>query len=39
MTKGAIVLSKLEFDVLWESEKLPAKHEALTVPSPGRTHT
>ncbi|MFL6122440.1 ESX secretion-associated protein EspG [Actinophytocola sp.] len=39
MTKGSIVLSKLEFDVLWESEGLPAKHEALTVPSPGRTHT
>lgn len=39
MIKGTIVLSKLEFDVLWESEKLPAKHEALTVPSPGRTHT
>ncbi|TDV50670.1 ESX secretion-associated protein EspG [Actinophytocola oryzae] len=39
MIKGTVVLSKLEFDVLWESEKLPAKHEALTVPSPGRTHT
>jgi hypothetical protein len=39
MSKGSIVLSKLEFDVLWESEGLPAKHEALTVPSPGRTHT
>lgn len=39
MIKGTIVLSKLEFDVLWEAEKLPAKHEALTVPSPGRTHT
>lgn len=39
MIKGTIVLSKLEFDVLWESEKLPPKHEALTVPSPGRTHT
>jgi len=39
MISGTIVLSKLEFDVLWEHEKLPAKHEALTVPSPGRTHT
>lgn len=39
MKKGTIVLSKLEFDVLWESEKLPPPHEALTVPSPGRTHT
>jgi hypothetical protein len=39
MIKGTIVLSKLEFDVLWEAEKLPPKHEALTVPSPGATHT
>ena len=39
MISGTIVLSKLEFDVLWEHEKLPPKHEALTVPSPGRTHT
>ena len=39
MISGTIVLSKLEFDVLWEHEKLPQKHEALTVPSPGRTHT
>jgi hypothetical protein len=37
--KSSIVLSKLEFDVLWESEKLPSPHEALTVPSPGATHT
>ena len=39
MIKGTIVLSRLEFDVLWESEKLPPKHEAITVPSPGKTHT
>ena len=39
MSKGSIVLSKLEFDVLWESEKLPPKHEALLVPSPGTTFT
>lgn len=39
MISGTIVLSTLEFDVLWESERLPGKHEALTVPSPGRTHT
>jgi hypothetical protein len=39
MIKGTVVLSKLEFDVLWEHEKLPPKHEALTVPSPGTTHT
>ncbi|SDC88295.1 EspG family protein [Actinokineospora iranica] len=35
----SVVLSTLEFDVLWESERLPAKHVALTVPSPGMTHT
>jgi hypothetical protein len=39
MISGTVVLSKLEFDVLWENEKLPPKHEALTVPSPGTTHT
>jgi hypothetical protein len=39
MISGTIVLSRLEFDVLWEYEKLPPKHEAITVPSPGRTHT
>lgn len=33
------VLSALEFDVLWESERLPPPHPALRVPSPGRTHT
>jgi hypothetical protein len=33
------VLSTLEFDVLWESERLPPSHPALRVPSPGRTHT
>lgn len=36
---GSVVLSTLEFDVLWESERLPARHVALDVPSPGRTHT
>ncbi|MGX7823869.1 ESX secretion-associated protein EspG [Actinokineospora sp. 24-640] len=35
----SLVLSALEFDVLWESERLPAKHVALDVPSPGATHT
>ncbi|HKS45568.1 MAG TPA: ESX secretion-associated protein EspG [Amycolatopsis sp.] len=34
-----IVLSALEFDVLWEAERLPPLHPALRVPSPGRTHT
>lgn len=33
------VLSALEFDVLWENEKLPPPHPALRVPSPGLTHT
>jgi ESX secretion-associated protein EspG len=32
-------VSTLEFDVLWESERLPAPHVALIVPSPGKTHT
>ena len=36
---GSVVLSTLEFDVLWESERLPDKHVALDVPSPGKTHT
>jgi hypothetical protein len=39
MVDNTVVLTKLEFDVLWEQERLPRKHEALTVPSPGRTHT
>jgi hypothetical protein len=34
-----VVLSTIEFDVLWESERLPNRHVALDVPSPGRTHT
>jgi hypothetical protein len=36
---GSVVLSTLEFDVLWESERLGARHVALDVPSPGMTHT
>jgi hypothetical protein len=36
---GSVVISTLEFDVLWECERLPAKHVALDVLSPGRTHT
>jgi hypothetical protein len=35
----SLVLSALEFDVLWESERLPERHVALDVPSPGKTHT
>lgn len=38
-TSETVVLSTLEFDVLWERERLPRKHEALGVPSPGKTHT
>jgi hypothetical protein len=37
--RETVVLSTLEFDVLWERERLPRKHEALGVPSPGKTHT
>ncbi len=33
-----VVLSTLEFDVLWEHAELPRRHAALDVPSPGATH-
>jgi hypothetical protein len=36
---GSIVLSTLEFEVLWEAERLPPRHVALDVPSPGMTHS
>ncbi|HEU5474042.1 MAG TPA: ESX secretion-associated protein EspG [Actinophytocola sp.] len=36
---GSVVLSTLEFDVLWERERLPARHVALDVLSPGKTHS
>ncbi|HEV8561310.1 MAG TPA: ESX secretion-associated protein EspG [Actinophytocola sp.] len=36
---ASVVLSPLEFDVVWESERLPPRHVALDVLSPGRTHT
>ncbi|MTD57702.1 ESX secretion-associated protein EspG [Amycolatopsis pithecellobii] len=36
---GSLVLSTVEFDVLWEAERLPPPHPALRVDSPGRTHT
>ncbi|WP_037259807.1 ESX secretion-associated protein EspG [Kibdelosporangium aridum] len=35
----SLVLSALEFDVIWESERLPDRHVAFDVPSPGKTHT
>lgn len=34
-----VVLSALEFDVLWEAERLPERHVALDVASPGVTHS
>ncbi|MFE3176270.1 ESX secretion-associated protein EspG [Amycolatopsis sp. NPDC059090] len=34
-----LVLTALEFDVLWESLDLGGRPAALAVPSPGRTHT
>lgn len=34
---SSVVLSTLEFDVLWEDERLPQRHVALDVPSPGTT--
>ncbi|GAA1241549.1 ESX secretion-associated protein EspG [Prauserella halophila] len=38
MTTGRnVVLSTLEFDVLWEAERLPRRHPALDVPSAGVT--
>lgn len=38
-TSGTVKLSTLEFDVLWERERLPRRHEAIAVPSPGKTHS
>lgn len=35
---GNVALSRLEFDVLWERERLPRRHVALDVASPGETH-
>jgi hypothetical protein len=37
-TNGSIVLSALELEILWEVERLPPRHAALEVPSPGTTH-
>jgi hypothetical protein len=36
---SSVVLSALEFDVLWASQRFPRRHIALDVPSPGATHT
>ncbi|QFU94461.1 ESX secretion-associated protein EspG [Amycolatopsis sp. YIM 10] len=35
---GSLVLSALEFDMLWEAQGLPERHVALDVPTPGHTH-
>lgn len=37
--KGSVVLSTLEFDVLWQAERLPERHVALETASPGQTHS
>lgn len=34
---SSVVLSALEFDVVWESQRFPRRHVALDVPSPGVT--
>lgn len=34
---SSVVLSALEFDVVWESQRLPGRHVVLEVPSPGVT--
>ncbi|HEV2782013.1 MAG TPA: ESX secretion-associated protein EspG [Actinophytocola sp.] len=39
MSSGSVVLSTLEFDVLWERENLPPRHVAVDVLSPGKTHS
>ncbi|MQA63786.1 MAG: ESX secretion-associated protein EspG [Actinophytocola sp.] len=39
MTAAPTVLSTLELDVLWEAERLGPRHVALSVPSPGTTHS
>jgi hypothetical protein len=38
-SNDSLVLSALEFDMLWETERLPPRHAALEVPTPGLTHT
>jgi hypothetical protein len=34
---SSVVLTALEFDVVWESQRFPARHVVLDVPSPGVT--
>jgi hypothetical protein len=38
-SSDSIVLSALEFDMLWETERLAPRHAALDVPTPGLTRT
>lgn len=39
MRGSSLVLSTMEFEMLWDTERLPPLHPALRVPSPGATHT
>lgn len=36
---SSVVLSALEFDVLWAGARFPRRHVVLDVPSPGATHS
>lgn len=36
---SSVVLSALEFDVLWAGQRFPRRHVVLDVPSPGATHS
>jgi hypothetical protein len=36
---SSVVLSALEFDVLWAGQRFPRRHVVLDVPSPGGTHS
>jgi hypothetical protein len=38
VSEQAVVLSTVEFDVLWEEERLGTRHVALETPSPGVTY-
>jgi len=38
VTEQTVVLSTVEFDVLWEAERLGTRHVALETPSPGVTY-
>jgi hypothetical protein len=36
---SSVVVSALEFDVLWAGQRFPRRHVVLDVPSPGATHS